>query len=166
MEREKCGSPNDDLWDCLYGAKGSYISPDFMPINKSDTKLQVGTTCRCGCVVHLTTGKPVTLVTSSAESCPGRSLWLIQADENYRIRLHFDFFRLVCQTQYIKIRDGDSTGSELIAENYGGAALDVDPIISTDSKLLLEFFSDDFSKIGDSCKGGFLIHVQQMRKCA
>lgn len=165
MEREKCGSPNDDLWDCLYAAKGSYISPDFAPVAKSDTKLQVGTTCRCGCIVHLSAANPVMLITSSAESCPGRSLWLVQTDDDYRIRLHFDFFRLICPTQYIKIRDGDSLGSDLVAENYGGVALlDADPILSTDSKLLLEFFSDDFAIIGDSCKGGLLIHVQQFRK--
>lgn len=165
MEREKCGSSNEDLWDCLYAAKGSYISPDFAPVAKSDTKMQVGSTCRCGCVVHLSNGNPVMLITSTAQSCPGRSLWLVQADEDYRIRLHFDFFRLICPTQYIKIRDGDSLGSDLVVENYGGVALlDADPIISTDSTFLLEFFSDDFAIIGESCKGGFQIHVQQFRK--
>lgn len=148
----------------MYGGSGSYFSPDFPPIGHAAVKAEIGSNCRCGCVVHLNGGKPRRLVASSAESCPGRSLWLIQADDGHRIRIHYDFFRLMCPTQYVKIRDGDSLGSELIAENYGGLALNSGPILSTDIKLLLEFFSDDFSMIGESCKGGFLIHAQQIRK--
>lgn len=165
MEREKCGGTETNSWDCMYGGgSGSFISPDFPPVDQNEVAAEVGANCRCGCVVHLTAGKPRRLIASSAESCPGRSLWLIQADDGYRIRLHFDFFRLMCPTQYFKIRDGDSLGSELIAENYGGTPMRSDLVVSNDSKMLLEFFSDDFTTIGESCKGGFLVHTQQVRK--
>lgn len=166
VEREKCGGPHADAWDCMYGGgSGSYFSPDFPPHKaRIEVKAEIGTNCRCGCVVHLNEGKPRRLIASSAESCPGRSLWLIQADDGHQIRAHFDFFRLMCPSQYVKIRDGDSLGSELIAEIYGGVAGKHNPVMSSDVKLLLEFYSDDFSTIGETCKGGFLIHSQQIRE--
>lgn len=37
-----------------------------------------------------------------------------------------------------------------------------DAIVSSDSKLLLEFYSNELSTIGQSCKGGFLTHAQQI----
>lgn len=89
---------------------------------------------------------------------------MIQADPDHRIRFHFDFFRLICSDQYIRVRDGDSLAAELVGEFVGGSAKSTDAIVSSDSKLLLEFYSNELSTIGQSCKGAFLTHAQQIRK--
>lgn len=114
--------------------------------------------------MHLTVSKPRRIISASAESCPGRTFWLIQADPGYRIRFHFDFFRLICADQYIRVRDGDSLLSELVGEYVGGTSKITAAILSSDSKLLLEFYSNELSTIGESCKGGFLTHAQQFRE--
>lgn len=75
-----------------------------------------------------------------------------------------DFFRLICSSQYLRIRDGDSLASELIAEFIGGNNKLIKTIVSSESQILLEFYSNDLSTLGDSCKGGFLIHAEQIRK--
>lgn len=89
---------------------------------------------------------------------------MIQAEPGYRIRFQFDFFRLICADQYVRVRDGDSLLSELVGEYVGGTTKITAPILSSDSKLLLEFYSNELSTIGESCKGGFLTHVQQFRE--
>lgn len=104
------------------------------------------------------------IIAASAQSCPGRTFWLIQADSGYQVRFHFDYFRLICADQYIRVRDGDSLGSDLIGEFVGGAVKSSEPIVSSESKLLLEFYSNELSTIGESCKGGFLTHAQQIRE--
>lgn len=108
--------------------------------------------------------KPRRIIAASAQSCPGRTFWLIQADDGFRLRFYFDFFRLICSTQYVRIRDGDSLAAELVAEYVGGVPKPSEPVISTGSKLLLEFYSNELSTVGESCKGGFLTHAQQIRK--
>lgn len=54
--------------------------------------------------------------------------------------------------------------SDLIAEFVGGNDKIVSTILSTDSQILLEFFTNDLSTLSDSCKGGFLLHAEQTRK--
>lgn len=135
-----------------------------MPAERPEVQADVGLDCRCGCIIHLTVSKPRRLIAASAQSCPGRTFWLIQADPGHRIRFNFDFFRLICSTQYIRIRDGDSLAAELVAEYIGGSGKNSESIVSSDSKLLLEFYSNELSTIGESCKGGFLTHAQQIRK--
>lgn len=131
---------------------------------KPGVKADIGSDCRCGCIVHLTVSRSRRIIAASAQSCPGRTFWLIQADAGHRVRIHFDFFRLICAEQYIRVRDGDSLASDLIGEFVGGNAKASDAIVSTESKLLLEFYSNELSTVGESCKGGFLTHVQQIRK--
>lgn len=123
-----------------------------------------GADCRCGCIVHLTIAKPRRVIAATAQSCPGRTFWLLQSDTDHRIRLLFDFFRLICSSQYIRIRNGDSLAAELIAEFRGGSTKTFEPIVSSSTHLLLEFYSNDLSMIGHSCKGGFLTNAQQIRK--
>lgn len=124
----------------------------------------IGSDCRCGCIVHLTIAKQRRIIAATAQSCPGRTFWLLQCDADHQIRLVFDFFRLICSTQYIRIRDGDSLAAELIAQFSGGSAKDSKAIISSGTLLLIEFYSNELSMIGQSCGGGFLTHAQQIRK--
>lgn len=163
VETEECGGSISDSWECVYGLPSNALPPD-LPAERPEIKADVGSDCRCGCIVHLSVAKPRHLIAAAAQSCPGRTFWLIQADDGHRIRFIFDFFRLICSTQYIRIRDGDSLAAELIAEYIGGYTVQYEAIISTGSKLLLEFYSNELSTVGESCKGGFLAHPQQIRK--
>lgn len=162
VETEECGGSISDSWECIYGATGSFFPSDF--VERPEIKADIGSDCRCGCIVHLTVSKPRRIIAASAQSCPGRTFWLIQADAGYQIRFHFDFFRLICADQYIRVRDGDSLASELVGEFIGGNEKITEAIVSSDSKLLLEFYSNELLTIGESCKGGFLTHAQQIRK--
>jgi hypothetical protein len=87
---------------------------------------------------------------------------LTKADKGFTIRLKIDFFRLPCSVQYLKIRDGDSLVSELLADFYGGTNDLPSSVTTTDSQMLLEFFSDELASMGESCGGGFLGHAQQI----
>lgn len=49
-----------------------------MPADRPEVKAEVGPGCRCGCIVHLGTGKSRRLIAASSHSCPGRTFWLIQ----------------------------------------------------------------------------------------
>lgn len=161
VETEQCGGTNN--WDCIYGATGSFLEPD-QPAERPGIIADIGADCRCGCIIHLTMSKPRRIIAATPESCPGRTFWLLQAEAGHRIRLVFDYFRLICSTQYIRIRDGDSLVAELIAEFSGGSAKNSEPIVSSGTRLLLEFYSNELSTIGQSCKGAFRTHAQQMRK--
>lgn len=149
-----------------------------LPADRPEVREEIGPGCRCGCIVHLTVAKSRRLIASSAESCPGRTFWLIQADAGHRIQFSVDFFRLACSTQYVRIRDGDSLASELIAEYVGGSQWNGgrseqqpkkqqqqrDAVVASQSQILLEFYTNDLAVLGDECKGGFLIHAQQTGK--
>lgn len=162
VETEECGSSISDSWECIYGATSNILPPDFA--DRPGIKADLGSDCRCGCIVHLTVSKPRRIISASAQSCPGRTFWLIQSEPGYRIRFHFDFFRLMCSDQYVRVRDGDSLLSELVGEYVGGTSKTNEAILSSNSKLLLEFYSNELSTIGESCKGGFLTHAQQFRE--
>lgn len=163
VETEECGGPITNSWKCIYGATGSFFSP-LVPAERPEVTADIGSDCRCGCIIHLTIAKPRRIIAATAQSCPGRTFWLLQADADHQIRLVFDFFRLICSTQYIRIRNGDSLAAELIAEFRGGSTKIAEPIMSSSTRLLLEFYSNELSTIGRSCKGGFLTHAQEIRK--
>lgn len=112
--------------------------------------------------VHLGVAKPKRIIASSAQACPGRTFWLIQADDGYTVQFKLDFFRLPCSNQYLKIRNGDDLQSDLIGEYVGGMENKLDLLESTGSELLLEFKSEDLSHMDHGlCGGGFLAHAYQ-----
>ncbi|XP_054271484.1 uncharacterized protein LOC128992100 [Macrosteles quadrilineatus] len=156
LETERCGTAL--AWDCPFYQEGADV-----PAERPEVKAEVGPGCRCGCVVHLGVAKPRRLVASSSQSCPGRTFWLIQADRNQLIRLSLEQFRLPCSAQWLKVRDGDSLSSTLLAHLTG--VLGSHSIINSSANfLLLEFFSDELAAIGEECWGGFLAHVQQIER--
>lgn len=170
METEKCGGTppagtDNSTWDCLFGIN---TLNGELPADRPEIIAEIGPGCRCGCIVHLGLVKPRRLIASSSQSCPGRTFWLIQADPEHRIRIKIDFLRLPCSSQYVKFRDGDSIQSQLMAEHNGGALMvptlsDSQSILSSsESQVLLEFFSDELASMGQACEGGFLIHAQQI----
>lgn len=149
--------------DCLYGSLN--LLTGEVPADRPEVVAEIGPGCRCGCIVHLSGEKSRRLIASSSKSCPGRTFWLIQADNSHQIRMKLDFLRLPCSAQYLKVRDGDSLSAQLIVEYEGGT---IEPpkqdvaAVSTKSQILIEFFSDELAIMGDSCGGGFLVHVQQI----
>ncbi|XP_055696759.1 uncharacterized protein LOC129797908 isoform X1 [Phlebotomus papatasi] len=160
VETERCGGPESGTWECLYGSGNSLTGE--VPADRPEVIAEIGPGCRCGCIVHLGAVKSRRLIASSSRSCPGRTFWLVQADEKCHILFKLDFFRLPCATQYLKIRDGDSLSSELIGEFIGGYTRVPDSATSSGSQMLLEFLSDELASMGESCGGGFLAHVQQI----
>uniref|UniRef100_T1HBP4 CUB domain-containing protein n=1 Tax=Rhodnius prolixus TaxID=13249 RepID=T1HBP4_RHOPR len=157
LETESCGVAGS--WDCRY-------YPDTgngeVPADRPEVKAEVGPGCRCGCIVHLGTGKSRRLIAASSHSCPGRTFWLIQTEKNHSIRLSMEQLRLPCMSQSLKIRDGDASSAEMLAR-LSGAPLQVPPIISTGPALLIEFNAGDIIiTSGEECAGGFLAHISQI----
>lgn len=165
METEACGGAGElDLhgnwkagdWECSHG-KG-------IAAERPEVTAEIGTKCRCGCLVNLGNETSRRIVAASTQACPGRSFWLIQTLPEFVVRLHLDQTRFPCPGQYVRVRDGDSLSAELLAD----IACDKNPpesgtIVSTEPNLLIEFFSDEITAAGESCIGGFLAHASTFR---
>ncbi|XP_075228133.1 thrombospondin-1 like protein golden goal [Lycorma delicatula] len=156
FETERCGVAV--AWDCIFYQDSG--GPE-VPADRPEVIAEVGPGCRCGCVVHLGMTKPRRLIASSSQSCPGRTFWLIQADRTHMVRLSLEQFRLPCASQWLKVRDGDSMSSNLLAQLGGMPSLPYH-ISSSGPWLLLEFHSDVKVAAGQECWGGFLAHAQQL----
>ncbi|KAL4148505.1 hypothetical protein QTP88_002735 [Uroleucon formosanum] len=128
----------------------------FLPTYVSD---ELGAECRCGCVIHMS--KATRTLSATTKGCPGRSFWLIKADDKTTIQ--FDFIRLFlsCSNQWIKLRDGDSTASNLLA-HLEGTPDSTNPIMSTGSYLLVEFFSSSTMLSNGDCFGGFFAQINRI----
>ncbi|XP_015594659.1 uncharacterized protein LOC107267440 isoform X2 [Cephus cinctus] len=161
VETESCGGTGElDLhgiwnpgdWECRHGTG--------LAAHRPEVTAEVGTKCRCGCVVNLTDEKPRTILAASTQACPGRSFWLIQTAGEYTVRFHLDQARFPCPKQYIKVRDGDSLSAELLADvAFDKSEPPTGTVISSENSLLVEFFSDEMAAEIESCVGGFLAHV-------
>nr|XP_023026776.1 uncharacterized protein LOC111514755 [Leptinotarsa decemlineata] len=160
VETEKCGSGIGTGWECFYG--GVAFARDIAA-EIPEVKAEVGPFCRCGCVVHLGQAKPRRLLATSSQSCPGRTFWLIQADDDFIIEFRVEQFHLTCGSQWLKIRDGNALSSNLLADLSGDPDTTPSIVNSTGPNLLLEFFADEISTEGHICAGGFVAHATQMR---
>ncbi|KAF6212582.1 hypothetical protein GE061_013107 [Apolygus lucorum] len=158
LETETCGVAG--AWDCRY-------YPDTgsgeVPADRPEVKAEIGPGCRCGCIVHLGTGKSRRLIAASSHSCPGRTFWLIQTEKDRSVRLSMEQFRLPCFSQSLKIRDGDSSSGEMLAR-LSGTPLQVPAIVSSGPSLLIEFNAGDVVTSGEECSGGFLAHASQVER--
>ncbi|XP_044259174.1 uncharacterized protein LOC123007794 isoform X2 [Tribolium madens] len=161
VETEKCGKSMGKNWECFYG---SGISASDIAAEMPEIQAEVGPYCRCGCVVHLGRAKPKRLLATSSQSCPGRTFWLIQADDEFIIQFKVEQFHLPCGTQWLKVRDGSSLSANLLADLSGAPETTPSVVNSTGANLLLEFFSEEIAVGGQICGGGFLAHASQIRK--
>ncbi|XP_046751696.1 uncharacterized protein LOC124414712 isoform X2 [Diprion similis] len=164
VETETCGGSNHlDLhgnwnpaeWECHHGKE--------LAAEKPEVAAEVGSVCRCGCLVILDRNKMQRILAASTQACPGRSFWLVQAEADHRIRLHLDQARFPCKEQYVRVRDGDSLTAELLAD----IAFDKNSpisgtVTSSDTHLLVEFFSGEESAVHASCVGGYLAHATML----
>ncbi|CAH1101027.1 unnamed protein product [Psylliodes chrysocephalus] len=160
IETEKCGNQFTSSWNCFYG-EGIGMIKDIIA-EMPEVQEEVGSYCRCGCVVHLGMAKPTRLLASSSQSCPGRNFWLIQADPDSVIQFRVLQFRLVCRTQSLKIRDGNALSSNLLAHLSSASDTVSLSVNSTGANLLLEFFSTDTDDTTHICGGGFIAQANQM----
>ncbi|XP_059469430.1 uncharacterized protein LOC132193076 isoform X2 [Neocloeon triangulifer] len=160
LESEQC----TNLSPCADGSGWTSMTPGApLPAENDQVQAEVGSGCRCGCVIHLNSVKPRRLLAASSQSCPGRTFWLVQSDEDGQVvDLEVDHFRLACEKQWLKVRDGDSLAAIMVAH------LTVDtqtnrPVkaLASGRSLLLEFYSEIDPDSGTECKGGFLAHAQQ-----
>ncbi|XP_066150361.1 uncharacterized protein gogo isoform X2 [Euwallacea fornicatus] len=161
VETEQCGVSIGKSWECIYS--GAISSSNFIPAEIPEIQAEVGQYCRCGCVVHLGQAKPRRLLATSSQSCPGRTFWLIQADDDCIIQFRVDQFNFPCGNQWLKIRDGSALSSLLLADLTGQPGSVPSELNSTGPNLLLEFYTDDLSMAGQICDGGFLAEANQIR---
>ncbi|XP_065157281.1 uncharacterized protein gogo [Atheta coriaria] len=160
VETEKCGTGIGSSWECFYT---NGISANDIAAEIPEVQAEVGPYCRCGCIVHLGHAKPRRLLATSSQSCPGRTFWLIQADDEFVIQFKVEQFHLPCGTQWLKVRDGRALSSTLLIDL--GSEPEATPSIvnSTGPNILLEFFTDEVSTSSQFCGGGFLAHAEQLR---
>lgn len=78
--------------------------------------------------------------------------------------MKINYFRLPCEKQYLKIRDGDSVSSNLLSEKLPGNQNFSAPVTSTGPKILIEMFSEKKISVDSVCSGGFLAHVELIGK--
>ncbi|XP_057319380.1 uncharacterized protein LOC130663870 isoform X2 [Microplitis mediator] len=167
VESEACGGAGGlDLestwsaseWECKHG--------QGLAAERPEVTAEVGTKCRCGCVVNLRNDTITRkILAASTQACPGRSFWLIQTESGSVVKLHFDQTKFPCSGQYVRARDGDSLSAELLADvAVDKNAPESGTVVSTGQSLLLEFFSDEIVVARTSCSGGFLAHASMLLK--
>lgn len=158
-ESERCGNTD---WDCEFYQRYPSEPGYPLPADRPEIMAEVGPGCRCGCVIFLGEAKPRRLLATSSQSCPGRTIWVIQADREHIIRFSVEHFRFPCNSQWLKVRDGDSRSATLIGELSRSHTTSL-PVTSSGPSLLIEFFSDESLASGQECGGGFVAHAQQSR---
>ncbi|XP_018332214.1 uncharacterized protein LOC108741789 isoform X2 [Agrilus planipennis] len=156
VQTEKCYIDSEEAVECWYGDIKSEI-PNIPQIRE-----EVGTHCRCGCFVHLGKAKSQRFLEASSQSCPGKNFWQIQADENCIIELRIKHVRLLCDSQYLKIRDGTALSSNLIAYFTDTTSSSPPVVNSSGSNLLLEFYTSARVAREPTCNGRFLVQAVQL----
>ncbi|XP_037940096.1 uncharacterized protein LOC119672981 [Teleopsis dalmanni] len=173
VQTETCNNNTSQTWNCIYEG-GIELNAIKLTQNLQETGLK----CRCGCIIHLTSSKQSRIITATTQTCPGKSFWLIQADDVENIKLNLQYLHLSCSTQYIKVRNGPSLSSNLLAEYNSGNSIKVlKEINSSKAQMLIEFnsgldfesstkFEGMIKKSNSSkytlCSGGFLATIQQL----
>lgn len=66
------GSLSQGDWECRHG-RG-------LAADRPEVTAEVGTKCRCGCVLNMNANKMRTILAASTQACPERSFWLIQVN--------------------------------------------------------------------------------------
>ena len=104
--------------------------------------------CPCGCEVHEPEGEII-----ASGRCEQIARWLLVTEENFYIKLKFKYFNLYENKQWVKIRNGGNTDSDLIAFSDGRSRLT--HVTSTSNRMLIEFYTESPKK-GAILKNGSL----------
>lgn len=91
--------------------------------------------CACGCELTEPEGEII-----ATGRCTGLSRWRMTASVNKIIRISFQYFELFSDRQWVKVRNGDNSKSDLLAVSYGQGEL-LTEVTSTSNKLLVEFMT-------------------------
>ena len=96
---------------------------------------EVDQNCACGCDFHASEGKII-----ASGRCERPVRWLLITKENFYIKLKFKYFNLYENKQWVKIRNGGNTDSDLIAYSDGRDKLT--HVTSTANQMLIEFYTE------------------------
>ncbi|XP_076749632.1 thrombospondin-1 like protein golden goal isoform X1 [Xylocopa sonorina] len=137
----------------------------ILAATKPEIIAEIGSQCRCGCRIVLKEQSLRKMLGANTQACPGRSFWLLQTLPNFVIGLHLDQLQFPCPGQYFRVRDGNSLNANLLID-VGSDKVQhtAKTLISSEQNLLLEFFSDELTALGDACIGGFLAHAAILDK--
>ncbi|XP_008483355.1 netrin receptor UNC5D-like [Diaphorina citri] len=85
LESERCG--NETGWKCQLFQWNNEPIDKLIPAELPEVKEEIGSGCRCGCIVHLGVAKPRRMLATSTQSCPGPkpTLWLIKVKPSTHI---------------------------------------------------------------------------------
>lgn len=103
------------------------LTPLFSPV--------VMESCACGCHMTDSEGK----ITASGR-CSLTSIWRISVRHLHVIRLNFKYMNLFKQRQSVKVRNGGSADSDLIA--YSDGRSEIPQLTSTTNEMLVEFYTE------------------------
>lgn len=91
--------------------------------------------CACGCNLNEESGEII-----ASGRCSLHSRWLITVALDHVIDLKFSYLNFFEDKQWVKVRDGHSSGSDLIA--YSDGRQTIDHVTSSTNKMLVEFFTE------------------------
>ncbi|XP_076233758.1 thrombospondin-1 like protein golden goal isoform X2 [Calliopsis andreniformis] len=168
VETEFCGKIfskdlNKNEW--LNQSENFECNSAVLAATKPEIAAEIGVQCRCGCHITLKEQLSRKILGASTQACPGRSFWLLQAEENFVIGLYLDQLQFPCPGQYFRVRDGNSLNADLLADVASDKMQHITKtLMSSGPNLLVEFFSDELTASGNACIGGFLAHVAILDK--
>ena len=71
--------------------------------------------------------------------CKGLSQWIISVEVGHIIILKFQYFNILLDDQWIRVRDGDKNDDDLLAQSYG--FIKISQVRSSKNKLLIQFMT-------------------------
>ncbi|XP_052282978.1 uncharacterized protein LOC127879910 isoform X1 [Dreissena polymorpha] len=135
-----CDSPTPNFGGAFCSGEGiqrqacSIFCPDSIPYTPLHSP-NVDVKCACGCKINDTRGDII-----ASGRCARTSKWLISAEPGYTIALQFTYINLYQPKQWLKVRNGFSSDSDLLAFTDGRVV--VQRVTSTGNQMLVEFFSE------------------------
>ncbi|XP_053398685.1 uncharacterized protein LOC123556486 [Mercenaria mercenaria] len=116
--------------------------PDSIPMTPLHTP-KVDSACACGCHMTREQGEII-----ASGRCTGTSKWLISLQKNYVINLSFSYLSFYQDKQWVKVRNGGTPDSDLIAFTDGRT--NIYHVTSTTNQMLIEFYTEPDSSGGNT----------------
>ena len=112
--------------------------PDSIPYTPLHSP-SVPESCTCGCTMEEDSGEII-----ASGRCSQTSTWLISLPARHTIKLRFNFINLYENKQWVRVRNGGTSGSDLIA--FSDGRRQIDHVTSTSNQMLVEFFTESDDK--------------------
>ncbi|XP_063416529.1 uncharacterized protein LOC134698152 isoform X2 [Mytilus trossulus] len=89
--------------------------------------------CACGgCTLNASKGEII-----GTGRCKGISQWTIAVGKGHIIILKFQYFNILIDEQWLRVRDGAKSNDNLLAQSYG--LIKISKVVSSSNKLLIQF---------------------------